>query len=259
MKRLAFIIAIIMAAGAMSACSQTEKGTEPIAEITEISTTATPSEVPKSRINTDVSDVPTAETQNTEKSPVSAFQEPTGVCPTSPQKAGVGQMSPKQGGNSENGERVRESNSSSAESSESSENAAPKQSGNSQSSTPKTSERPQDKPALKPTEAPQPTKAPEPEYEPPVEKKELDYNQVVNNLIAYGQQLGMIYNGSLGLGAGWFPPTDISGYTDADAASAACYGDVEYVTYYYSGLGAEPSDITFNVIASDGQIYVVYA
>ena len=63
------------------------------------------------------------------------------------------------------------------------------------------------------------------------------------------------YKGS----AGWFPPTDISGYTDTDAATAACYGDVAYVTYYYSGLGAEPSDITFNVIASGGQIYVVYA
>ena len=79
-------------------------------------------------------------------------------------------------------------------------------------------------------------------------------------MIAYGQQLGMVYNGSLSIGgAGWFPPTDISSYTDTDAATAACYGDVEYVSYYYAGLGAEPSDITFNVIASDGQIYVVYA
>ena len=69
----------------------------------------------------------------------------------------------------------------------------------------------------------------------------------------------MVYNGSLGIGnSGWFPPTDISGYTDTDAATAACYGDVDYAPYYYAGLGAEPSDIMFNVVASGGQIYVVY-
>ena len=71
--------------------------------------------------------------------------------------------------------------------------------------------------------------------------------------------LGMVYNGSLGIGnAGWFPPTDISGYTDTDAATAACYSDVDYVPYYYADLGAVPSDIMFNVAASGGQIYVVY-
>ena len=152
----------------------------------------------------------------------------------------------------------------------------PKQSGNSQSSSPKTTEKPQSNPAPKPTqatqpkateapkpkptEAPKPTKAPKPEpTEPPTERKYLDYNQVVSNLIAYGQSLGMIYNGSLGIGnSGWFPPTDISGYTDTDAATAACYSDVDYVPYYYAGLGAAPSDIMFNVVASGGQIYVVY-
>ena len=95
--------------------------------------------------------------------------------------------------------------------------------------------------------------------EPPAERKYLDYNQVVSNLIGYGQSLGMVYNGSLGIGnAGWFPPTDISGYTDTDAATAACYSDVDYVPYYYADLGAVPSDIMFNVVASGGQIYVVY-
>ena len=69
----------------------------------------------------------------------------------------------------------------------------------------------------------------------------------------------MVYDGSLGLGnAGWFPPTDVSNYTDTASATAACYGDVDYVPYYYAGLGAEPSDIMFNVIASGSQIYVVY-
>ncbi len=107
-------------------------------------------------------------------------------------------------------------------------------------------EKEQSKPTPKPTE-------------PPTEKEEVDYSQIVSNLIAYGQQLGMVYNGSLGIGnAGWFPPTDISSYTDTAAATAACYGDVDYVPYYYAGLGTAPSDIMFNVIASGGQIYVVY-
>ena len=146
---------------------------------------------------------------------------------------------------------------------------APKQSNPpSQSSTAKQSvptapaEKAQVKPTSKPTEAPKATQPPKPQpkpTEPPTEKKEVDYSQVVSNLIAYGQQLGMVYNGSLGIGnAGWFPPTDISSYTDTAAATAACYGDVDYVPYYYAGLGAAPSDIMFNVIASDGQIYVVY-
>jgi hypothetical protein len=52
--------------------------------------------------------------------------------------------------------------------------------------------------------------------------------------------------------------TETEAATDTDAATAACYGDVDYVPYYYAGLGAAPSDIMFNVIASGGQIYVVY-
>lgn len=109
-----------------------------------------------------------------------------------------------------------------------------------------------------PAEKEQSNPTPKP-TEPPTEKEEVDYSQVVSNLIAHGQQLGMVYNGSFGLGnAGWFPPTDISSYTDTAGATAACYGDVDYVPYYYAGLGAAPSDIMFNVIASGGQIYVVY-
>ena len=227
MKKLAIIIAILMAASSICACSQAEKA-NPIQQKPTYSATA---DEAKSRINTDVFGTETAKTENAEKSPVSAFQEPSG----------------SSGGSGEN---------------------TPKQSGNSQSSSQRTTEKPQSKPAPKPTqatqpkatEAPKPTPAPESEpTEPPTERKTLDYNQVVSNLIGYGQSLGMVYNGSLGIGnSGWFPPTDISGYTDTDAATAACYGDVDYVPYYYAGLGAEPSDIMFNVVASGGQIYVVY-
>ena len=272
MKKLAIIIAILMTAGSICACSQAEKA-NPIQQKPTYSATA---DEAKSRINTDVFGTETAKTENAEKSPVSAFQEPSGVYPTSPNKANVGQTSRKQGGVSDGDGSVQNSESSVTQISGSSGENTPKQSGNSQSSSPKTTKKPQSNPAPKstqatqpkateapkpkPTEAPKPTKAPKPEpTEPPAERKYLDYNQVVSNLIAYGQSLGMIYNGSLGIGnSGWFPPTDISGYTDTDAATAACYSDVDYVPYYYAGLGAAPSDIMFNVVASGGQIYVVY-
>lgn len=242
MKKLVVILAILMAASSFSACSQAENRLE----TTSISSVATPSEIPEQRTESDNY----TETENTEKSPVSAFQEQSGTYPTTPKKADVSPTSPQQSRVPENSKpdttRVKSENKPDS-------TVAPKQSNPpSQSSTAKQSvttapaEKEQSKPTQKPTE-------------PPTEKKEVDYSQVVSNLIAYGQQLGMVYNGSLGLGnAGWFPPTDISSYTDTAGATAACYGDVDYVPYYYASLGAAPSDIMFNVIASDGQIYVVY-
>ena len=250
MKKLAVILAILMAASSFSACSQAENKLE----TTSIPSVATPSEIPERRTESDNY----TETENTEKSPVSAFQEQSGTYPTTPKKADVSPTSPQQS-------RVSESSKPEPTSAKSENKpdstVAPKQSNPpSQSSTAKQSvtTAPAEKEQVKPT--PKPTEAPKPKpTEPPTEKKEVDYSQVVSNLIAYGQQLGMVHNGSLGLGnAGWFPPTDISSYTDTAGATAACYGDVDYVPYYYAGLGAAPSDIMFNVIASGGQIYVVY-
>ena len=258
MKKLAVILAILMAASSFSACSQAENSTE----TTSIPSVATPSEIPERRTESDSH----TETENAEKSAVSAFQEQSGTYPTTPKKADVSPTSPQQSRVSENSKpdttNVKSENKPDS-------TVAPKQSNPpSQSSTAKQSvttapaEKEQVKPTPKPTEAPKPTQPPKPQpkpTEPPTEKKEVDYSQVVSNLIVYGQQLGMVYNGSLGLGnAGWFPPTDISSYTDTAGATAACYGDVDYVPYYYASLGAAPSDIMFNVIASDGQIYVVY-
>ena len=258
MKKLAVILAILMAASSFSACSQAENRSE----TTSNPSVATPSEIPERRTESDNHN----ETESTGKSPVSAFQEQSGTYPTTPKKADVSPTSPQQSRVSENSKpdttNVKSENKPDS-------TVAPKQSNPpSQSSTAKQSvttapaEKEQVKPTPKPTEAPKATQPPKPQpktTEPPTEKKEVDYSQVVSNLIAYGQQLGMVYNGSLGIGnAGWFPPTDISSYTDTAGATAACYGDVDYVPYYYAGLGAAPSDIMFNVIASGGQIYVVY-
>lgn len=246
MKKLAVILAILMAASSFSACSQAENSTE----TTSIPSVATPSEIPERRTESDSH----TETENAEKSAVSAFQEQSGTYPTTPKKADVSPTSPQQSRVSENSKpdttNVKSENKpdSTVASKQSSE---PKQ-----SVTTASAEKEQVKPTPKPTQPPKPQPKP---TEPPTEKEEVDYSQIVSNLIAYGQQLGMVYNGSLGLGnAGWFPPTDISSYSDTAGATAACYGDVDYVPYYYAGLGAAPSDIMFNVIASGGQIYVVY-
>lgn len=235
-----------MAASSFSACSQAENSTE----TTSIPSVATPSEIPERRTESDSH----TETENAEKSAVSAFQEQSGTYPTTPKKADVSPTSPQQSRVSENSKpdttNVKSENKpdSTVASKQSSE---PKQ-----SVTTASAEKEQVKPTPKPTQPPKPQPKP---TEPPTEKEEVDYSQIVSNLIAYGQQLGMVYNGSLGLGnAGWFPPTDISSYSDTAGATAACYGDVDYVPYYYAGLGAAPSDIMFNVIASGGQIYVVY-
>ena len=248
MKKLAVILAILMAASSFSACSQAENRLE----TTSIPSVATPSEIPERRTESDNYN----ETENTEKSPVSAFQEQSGTYPTTPKKADVSPTSPQQSRVSENSKpetaSVRSGNKPDS-------TVAPKQSNPpSQGNTAKQSREQMQRVTTAPAEKEQSKPTPKP-TEPPTEKKEVDYSQVVSNLIAYGQQLGMVYNGSLGLGnAGWFPPTDISSYTDTAGATAACYGDVDYVPYYYAGLGAAPSDIMFNVIASGGQIYVVY-
>ena len=262
-KTTVILAALILAAGSISACSQAETTNWSLADTTQISSPATPSQALPSRTNTKDSPSEVSATDSAEKPTVSAFQEPSGVNPTEAEKTGVGQTSGKQSGVSQSAVSSPKNEDGKVNGSGNSNGSAPKQSGSpTQKTEPEPVEKPQSDPAPKATEAPKqqpkPTEAPAPE--PPEERFEIDYGQVVGNLIAYGQQLGMVYNGSLGLGgSGWFPPTDVSGYSDTASATVACYGDVDYVAYYYAGLGAEPCDIMFNVIASGSQIYVVYA
>ena len=88
MKKLAVILAILMAASSFSACSQAENSTE----TTSIPSVATPSEIPERRTESDSH----TETENAEKSAVSAFQEQSGTYPTTPKKADVSPTSPQQ-------------------------------------------------------------------------------------------------------------------------------------------------------------------
>ena len=85
------------------------------------------------------------------------------------------------------------------------------------------------------------------------------YETSLVTCIAYGQQLGMKYDSSLNTGnASWFSPTNASYYDDTQSLKADCYGDVEYVAYYYQSSGITSSDLSFNVIAENNKIYVVY-
>ena len=106
------------------------------------------------------------------------------------------------------------------------------------------------KPTEKPTQKP---------TQPPAKAKTVDVQYTVSACIAYGQQLGMKYDSSLNTGnASWFSPTNASYYDDTQSLTADCYGDVEYVAYYYQSSGITPSDLSFNVIAENNKIYVVY-
>ena len=205
MTKLAVILAILMAASSFSACSQAENRSE----TTSIPSVATPSEILEQFTESDNY----TETENTEESPVSAFREQSGTYPTTPKKADVSPTSPQQSRVSENSKpdttNVKSENQpdttvTSHQSSLFSQSGSAKQSSEQKQSVTSTpAEKEQVKPAPKPTETPKPSQPPKPQpkpTEPPTEKKEVDYSQVVSNLIAYGQQLGMVYNGSLGLG-----------------------------------------------------------
>lgn len=120
----------------------------------------------------------------------------------------------------------------------------------SESTAKKETENSTQKPAEKPTQKP---------TQPPTKAKTVDIQYAVSTCIAYSQQLGMKYDSSLNTGnASWFSPTNASYYDDTQSLTADCYCDVEYVAYYYQSSGIAPSDLSFNVIAENNKIYVVY-
>ena len=171
MKKLAVILAILMAASSFSACSQAENGTE----TTSIPSVATPSEIPERRTESDSH----TETENAEKSAVSAFQEQSGTYPTTPKKADVSPTSPQQSRVSENSkpDTTNVKSESNPDSTVAPKQSNPSSQGNTtkQSSEPKQSvttasaEKEQVKPTPKPTQPPKPQPKP---TEPPTEKEE---------------------------------------------------------------------------------------
>lgn len=128
----------------------------------------------------------------------------------------------------------------------------------SESTAKKETETPIQKPAEKLTQPPT-QKPTDNTSQPPSKAKTVDVHYAVSACIAYGQQLGMKYDFSLNtVNASWFSPTNASYYDDTQSLTADCYGDVEYVAYYFQSSGIAPRDLSFNVIAENNKIYVVY-
>ena len=255
-KTIATILTILLAASTFTACTQASS-TEETSTVKPTETlVSTMDESKKPMQETTVS----TETVTAETSPVSDKNESSTTEPNKPKKTATSQNTGNVGQNSK-AEQVQ------SDSLQKSHNEAPKQQSKTNSTTNSTTENnPKATEAQKAAEKPKSEEKPKAvekpkETEKPVEEpkqQSIDFGRVTSALISYGCSLGMVYNGSLNTGnAGWFPPLDVSGYSDTDSVISAGYDEVGYLPYYF-GSYAEPGDIAFNVIASNNQIYVVY-
>ena len=243
-KKIAIMISIILMAGTFTACTAEEKVNNSSLSPTASTSVGVFASGESSEMATTEK---TTETTTTEKATVSKETEPSKQNTKTEEKADSGQNSavisvtdPIQKTRSEVQNNSR--------------NTANSNQSESESTAKKETETPIQKPAEKPTQ--QPTQKP---TQPPTKAKPVDIQSAVSACIAYGQQLGMKYDSSLNTGnASWFSPTNASYYDSTSELTADCYGDVEYVAYYYQSDGIVPSDLSFNVIAENNKIYVVY-
>ena len=252
-KKIAIMLTLILAAGTFTACTAEEKvNNSSLSPTFSTSVGVSVSEETSAQTNTlSTAEKETTETTTTEKTTVSKETEPSGQNTKTEEKADSGQHSavvsatnPIQKTQTEVQSNSRNTVNSNKQKSES---TAKKETEN---STQKPAEKPTQKPTQKPAQKP---------TQPPTKAKTVDVQYAVSACIAYGQQLGMKYDSSLNTGnASWFSPTNTSYYDDTQSLTADCYGDVEYVAYYYQSSGITPSDLSFNVIAENNKIYVVY-
>lgn len=244
-KKIAIMLTLILAAGTFTACTAEEK-----MDNSSLSPTASTSVGVSA--SGESSEMATTETmQSTEKATVSKETEPSGQNTKTEEKADSGQ-------NSAVVSATNPIQKTQSEVQNNSRNTANSNLQKSESTAKKETETPTQKPVQKHTEKPtqKPTKKP---TQPPTKAKTVDVQYAVSACIAYGQQLGMKYDSSLNTGnASWFSPTNASYYDDTQSLKADCYGDVEYVAYYYQSSGITSSDLSFNVIAENNKIYVVY-
>lgn len=135
-----------------------------------------------------------------------------------------------------------------------------------QKATQKSTQKPKVKSTLKPkATAPKPKANPKPKSDPkpkstkPAPKKPtVDISRVVSAGISYGKGRGMNYDSSLTTGnSSYFPPTDGSIYDSTDELISAVKGDISYLIDSFSG-DCKPGDISFNVIAKGKAVYIVY-
>lgn len=228
-KKIAIMISIILMAGIFTACTAEEKMDNSSLSPT-VSTSVGVSASGKS------SEMATTETmQSSENATVSKETEPSGQNAKTEEKADSGQ-------NSAVVSATAPIQKTQSEVQNNSRNTANSNQQKSESTAKKETETPNQKPT-----------------QPPTKAKTVDVQYAVSACIAYGQQLGMKYDSSLNTGnASWFSPTNASYYDSTSELTADCYGDVEYVAYYYQSSGIAPRDLSFNVIAENNKIYVVY-
>ncbi|WP_294909451.1 hypothetical protein [uncultured Ruminococcus sp.] len=247
-KKIAIMLTFILAAGTFTSCTAEEKvnnsSLSPTVSTSVGVSVSTESSAPTNTLSTAENE--TTET-TAEKATVSKETEPSGQNIKTEEKADSGQNSAVVSAT----DPIQKTQ---TEVQNNSNNTVNSNQSKSESTAKKETETPTQKPAEKPTQ--QPTQKP---TQPPTKAKPVDIQSAVSACIAYGQQLGMKYDSSLNTGnASWFSPTNASYYDDTQSLTADCYGDVEYVAYYYQSSGIAPSDLSFNVIAENNKIYVVY-
>ena len=240
-KKIAIMISIILMAGTFTACTTGEK-------VNNSSLSPTASTSVGVSASGGSSEMATPETmQSTEKATVSKETEPSGQNTKTEEKADSGQNSAVVSAT----DPIQKTQSGVQNNSKNTVNSNPSES---ESTAKKETENSTQKPVQKPTE-----KSTQKPTQPPTKAKTVDVQYAVSACIAYGQQLGMKYDSSLNIGnASWFSPTNASYYDSTSELTADCYGDVEYAAYYYQSSGIAPSDLSFNVIAENNKIYVVY-
>ena len=244
-KKIAIMISIILMAGIFTACTTGEKVNNSSLSPT-VSTSVGVSASGKS------SEMATTETmQSSENATVSKETEPSGQNAKTEEKADSGQ-------NSAVVSATAPIQKTQSEVQNNSNNTVNSNRSESESTTKKKTETPIQKPAVKPTQPPthKPTQKP---TQPPTKAKTVDVQYAVSACIAYGQQLGMKYDSSLNTGnASWFSPTNTSYYDSTSELTSNLKSDVGYVAYYYQSSGITPSDLSFNIIAENNKIYVVF-
>lgn len=247
-KKVAMMLTILLAAGTFTACRLEEKVNNDI----QTSVVSKAADVSVSETTFEVSTTAQTETTTTEKketalkATVSKETEPAKKDTTFKKKSNSGQnmavvtaTEPTETVQSSKIENKSTTQKSQIQTGKSTQKAT-------QPATQKPTEKPTNKPAPKPTQ-------------PPTEKKNVDVNSAVNSAISYGKQLGMHYDVSLNISnASWFSPTNASYYDSTSELTADLKSDVEYVAYYYKNDGIMPSDLSFNVVAENNKIYVVY-
>ena len=247
-KRIAIVLTLMLATGTFTACTAEEK----VNDINKTSVVLT-ADVSSSAESSDP--LPTenvTETTTTEKAIVLPNEEPTETDTQTEEKADSGQ---NLGNKTQSKQTVevrtntkniaKDSTSKVIENQEFKTENIPEQKPVQTVTEPLTQ-----KPTAKPTEKP---------TQPPTEAKTIDIHYVVSSCISYGKQLGMNYDSTLNTSnASWFSPTNAEYYSDTQSLLNDCYNDVEYTAYFHQDSGIEPSDLTFNVIAEQNKIYIVY-